>query len=106
MPLPPLTHLQFAVLSIVGAREVAGRVIRKRLAEDQRIRISGPAFYQAMARMEDAKFVEGKYVQRTIGGQLVKERTYTILGAGVKAVEAAREFYARKLPAGWGVAHA
>ena len=93
MPVPDVTGLQLAILTIVGARHTAGRTIRERLRSEFGKSLSGPAFYQLMARLEDSKFVEGWYVSKEIGGQPVRERTYKILGAGVRARESAREFY-------------
>jgi DNA-binding PadR family transcriptional regulator len=107
MPLPDLTHLQFLVLSILLDGEVAGRVLRERLAQEGVIK-TGPGFYQLMARLEEAKFVRGWYDQKVINGQVIKERRYEATEQGVAACEQAREFYLTRGKAGLkeGVAHA
>lgn len=90
--LPSLTHLQFLILGILLTGEKAGKEIRA-LLKKQRVSRTGPAFYQLMARMEDAKLVKGWYDQKIIDGQIIKERRYQALGHGVKAYNATREFY-------------
>ncbi|UCC31818.1 MAG: hypothetical protein JSU86_05975 [Phycisphaerales bacterium] len=92
MGLPPLTHLQFAILDVLGSHKKSGREVREGL-KTLGIRKSGPAFYQLMARLEDAGFVKGWYDQKVIDGQIIKERRYRVLGAGVKAWEHTRDFY-------------
>lgn len=72
--------------------EKPGREVRKRLAEFDELK-SGPAFYQTMARLEDAGFVRGRYEQKIVEGQIIKERRYRITGSGVEAWEATRDFY-------------
>jgi DNA-binding PadR family transcriptional regulator len=93
MPIPEITHLQFLLLDALQGGERTGRALRELLSE-QRHRTSGPAFYQLMARMEDARLVRGRYDQKLVEGQLIKERVYTITAAGLAAVEAVRAFYA------------
>ena len=93
MPLPPLTHLQFAILDVLGAKERSGREVREKLKK-LGIRKSGPAFYQLMSRLEDAKFIKGWYDQKVIDSQIIKERRYTLLGAGARAWERTLDFYA------------
>jgi DNA-binding PadR family transcriptional regulator len=107
MSLPELTHLQFLVLSILLDGEVAGRVLRERLA-DQGVNKTGPGFYQLMARLEEAKFVRGWYDQKVINGQVIKERRYEATPQGVAACDQAREFYLRRGRSGLegGMAHA
>ena len=90
--LPPLTHLQFAVLDALGGSEISGRELRARL-KDNGIKKSGPAFYQMMARLEEAKYVEGWYTQEIIDGQIIKQRHYRMLGAGVRAYHETCKFY-------------
>lgn len=100
---PEITHLQFLVLHILMGSERAGHEIRDELAENG-VRKSGPAFYQLMARLEDAGFVKGRYVKIVIDGQTVKERRYKIKGSGATAYNSVEQFYASKLnrkPA-WG----
>jgi DNA-binding PadR family transcriptional regulator len=90
-----MTRLQFQVLAILLEGEQSGRSLRAKLAEEGE-RKSGPAFYQMMARLEDAKWVEGWYEQKTVEGQAIKERRYKITGSGATAWEAIRNFYAER----------
>ena len=53
MKLPDLSHLQFIVLTRLLSDEASGRSIREPLRH-YRVRQSGPAFYQMMARLEKA----------------------------------------------------
>jgi DNA-binding PadR family transcriptional regulator len=93
MPLPDITHLQFLLIAALLDGEHSGRDLRELLAREKH-RMSGPAFYQLMARLEDAKLITGKYKQKLVEGKLIKERVYTMTGAGKAACEAVRDFYA------------
>ena len=90
--LPEITHLQFLVLEGLEAGEQPGRVLRELLA-GYGVRNSAPAFYQMMARLEQAGLVEGRYDHKALNGQRVKERCYEITRAGQRAFEATRAFY-------------
>jgi DNA-binding PadR family transcriptional regulator len=90
--LPELSHLQFAVLDVIGADATSGKDLRKSLGE-LGINKSGPAFYQMMARLEESKFVEGWYNQEIIEGQIIKERQYRITGNGIRALNRTKQFY-------------
>ena len=92
MPLPDLTHLQFAILDVLGPQEKSGREIRSGL-EQREVCKSGPAFYQLMARLEQANFITGRYDHKVIDGQIIRERRYHILGKGVEAWQRTRDFY-------------
>ena len=92
MKLPSLTHLQFAIVDALGAREKSGRELRE-ILKTRGIRKSGPAFYQLMARLEDAGFVKGWYDQKIVDAQIIKERRYKLLGAGAKAFDRTLDFY-------------
>ena len=94
--IPRLSHLQFAVLEVLGAATKRGKDLRKSLS-GLGIKKSGPAFYQMMARMEEAKFVEGWYEQQIIDGQIIKERHYRITGNGVNAFKETQKFYSRPM---------
>jgi DNA-binding PadR family transcriptional regulator len=96
--LPTLTHLQFLVIDCLGAQEVTGRELRERLAK-QGTELSGPAFYQMMSRLEESKLVEGWYNQKTLEGQVIRERQYRLTGDGVEAFNATLRFYNRQKPA-------
>jgi DNA-binding PadR family transcriptional regulator len=90
--LPPITHLQFLVLDALSAAERAGRDLRALLATHG-IRNTAPAFYQMMARLEAARLVDGRYDQKVVNGQLLKERRYRILADGRRALAETRSFY-------------
>lgn len=95
MGLPDLTHLQFLILVKLLDGEQSGLDLRSALAERGEPK-SGPAFYQLMSRLEEAKYVKGRYERKTVAGHPVKERRYVITGAGVQALEGVREFYSRE----------
>ena len=90
--LPTLTHLQFLVLGVLRTDEQPGRVLRRALAS-YGIRRSGPAFYQLMARLEKAKWVEGWYEPVVVGDQTVTERRYRITPEGARVWTRAQRFY-------------
>jgi DNA-binding PadR family transcriptional regulator len=90
--LPEITHLQFVVLGLLVDESRAGRDIRVQLRRHGVSR-TAPAFYQMMARLEDAGFVEGWYDQKVIEGQLIKERHYRLRPAGLRAWRGTRDFY-------------
>jgi DNA-binding PadR family transcriptional regulator len=94
MRVPEITHLQFLVLGLLMEGELPGRKLREDLARHC-VKKSGPAFYQLMARLEDAGLVAGRYEQKVIDGQIFKERCYKPSGAGVKAWNRTRDFYAQ-----------
>jgi DNA-binding PadR family transcriptional regulator len=102
MKLPNLTNLQFAVLAVLSESESSGRHLRQSLA-DRKARMSGPAFYQLMARMEEGGLVAGRYDTRSVEGQTIKERRYRLTGRGDRAYAAACEFYVSCMP---GARHA
>ncbi|MFN0131996.1 MAG: hypothetical protein ACKVW3_05630 [Phycisphaerales bacterium] len=105
--MPKLTHLQFLVLEILltGPTEKAGKDVRAHLAANK-VRKTGPAFYQLMSRMEDAGLVEGWYMQEIIDGQIIKQRWYRAKGKGAMAYNDTREFYISRAPAKGGLAGA
>jgi DNA-binding PadR family transcriptional regulator len=94
--IPRLSHLQFAVIEVLGTATMRGKDLRKRLGE-RGISKSGPGFYQMMARLEEAKFVEGLYAQQIIDGQIIKERHYRITGRGNGALRETQKFYSRPI---------
>jgi DNA-binding PadR family transcriptional regulator len=95
MRVPELTALQFALLDCLLAGERNGESLRELLAQ-RGYRKSLGAFYQLMARVEDAKFVAGRYEQKVVKGYTVRERRYQITGDGETAVARTREFYQRR----------
>jgi len=92
MPLPPLSSLQFVVVGSLLDAPRNGRDLRRALRQAG-VRRTLAAFYQLMARLEDAGWVEGWYEQEVIRGQLIKERHYRITPAGRAAWQATRRFY-------------
>ena len=94
---PAITHLQFLVLAMLRAGPRLGRHVRARLARHG-ARRSAPAFYQMMARLEDAGLVEGDYDQKVIDSQIIKERRYTLTPAGEAAWKRTRDFYVESIP--------
>src|SRR5688572_18267316 len=99
MGIPDLTHLQFLVLDVIGAKERPGKYVREKLTS-QGERKTLPAFYQMMARLEDAKFVEGSYRKIEVGGQQLQERWYRITASGIRAWQATRDFYIHRAAVG------
>jgi DNA-binding PadR family transcriptional regulator len=93
MSLPPLTSLQYLVLSTLLPGEMVGSKVRAAL-EQQGEKKGGPAFYQMMGRFEEAGFVEGRYSQEIVGGQMIRERWYAVTKKGVDAWRETRDFYA------------
>jgi DNA-binding PadR family transcriptional regulator len=91
--LPALTSLQFIVLGALLGHERRGRDLRAELARHG-ARRTAPAFYQMMARLEDAGWVDGFYTQQIVEGQIIKERGYRVTIAGQRAWTATRDFYA------------
>jgi DNA-binding PadR family transcriptional regulator len=96
--LPAITHLQFLVLGLLRDEPQPGRGIRAELGRHG-VRRTAPAFYQLMARLEDAGLVEGWYDQKIVGGQLIKERHYRLRPAGARAWAVTRDFYVARLRA-------
>jgi DNA-binding PadR family transcriptional regulator len=107
MNLPEITHLQFQILGILMGSERSGLFVREKLRE-QGVKKAGPGFYQMMARLEDAGMVNGRYQQKEIDGQTVKERFYKITGMGSRAWRATSDFYAKQtgLVRKWGLSNA
>ncbi len=96
MQIPRLSHLQFLVLGQILGASASGLEIRKRLAEFG-AKKSGPAFYQLMARLEDASLVKGWYEQQIIDGQIIRERHYKIKRSGSQAWQRSRDFYEKSI---------
>jgi DNA-binding PadR family transcriptional regulator len=90
--LPELTHLQFIVIGVLLADEQSGKDIRRELKR-QGVRRTGPAFYQMMARLEEAGWIDGFYTQEVVDAQIIKERRYRVKPSGVRAWNSTRDFY-------------
>lgn len=94
--IPEITHLQFLVLGMLREAERPGRYLRRALARHG-VRRTSPAFYQMMARLEDAGLVEGAYDQKVVEGQIIKERRYRLTASGAAAWTATRAFYSEAI---------
>ena len=94
MKIPDLSHLQMLVLESLGTQKRSGRELRQRLAQSGSKK-SGPAFYQLMARLEEAGLVEGEYSQKIVEKQIIKERWYRVTGEGARAARRTLNFYSR-----------
>ena len=94
---PAITHLQFLVLTMLRSGSRLGRHVRRGLARHG-VRRSAPAFYQMMARLEDAGLVDGDYDQKVIDSQIIKERRYSLTRAGETSWKATRDFYVESIP--------
>jgi len=90
--IPEITHLQFLVLGMLRGGERRGRHVRRALAR-RGVERTGPAFYQMMARLEDAGLVIGEYEQKIVDGQIIKERRYALTPRGDAAWTSTRAFY-------------
>jgi DNA-binding PadR family transcriptional regulator len=101
MKIPDLSHLQFLVLAQLLGNERTGRELRTSLKR-YRVRQSGPAFYQMMARLENAGLVSGWYTQTIIDGQMIKERHYRVTQTGAVAWRQCRSFYEHAIGAAGG----
>jgi DNA-binding PadR family transcriptional regulator len=95
---PAITHLQFLVLGLLRGGERRGRFIRRAL-ERHGVRRSAPAFYQMMARLEDAGLVTGEYEQKIVTGQIIKERRYALTERGDASWSSTRAFYSDAIEA-------
>ncbi len=76
-----LSNTEILFLQAVGDNEVSGRQVREALAEQGK-RKSAPSFYMLAAALEDERFIDGWYKERTITGQLAKERYYRLTAHG------------------------
>ena len=94
--IPEITHLQFLVLGMLHDAERPGRYLRRALARHG-VRRTGPAFYQMMARLEDAGLVDGAYDQKIVDAQIIKERRYALTAAGAAAWASTRAFYSEAI---------
>ena len=102
--LPELTGLQFLVIETIGAKKLRGAELRELLRKGHHVNKTGPAFYQLMARLEEAELVEGWYEQEVIEGQIIKQRHYRVTGLGERTRQDTLRFYAQF--AGKGLAYA
>lgn len=92
---PPITHLQFLVLTHLHGGVLSGISLREAL-EEEGVKKSLPSFYQLMFRLEESKFVRGWYEQVTVGETICRERKYEIIAGGREAARECAEFYAAR----------
>lgn len=90
--LPKMTHLQCFIVHLVTRDEHSGRYLRQRL-EEVGEKKSMAAFYQLMARIEEAGWVAGWYETEVVDGQTIKERRYTSTIEGRRQFHNAVTFY-------------
>lgn len=70
-----MTTTHVAILRLLAPGERSGRELRRLLAEEG-VKLSAPAFYQVMSRMEDEGLVTGWYAERVVEGVVIRERWY------------------------------
>lgn len=92
--LPTITHLQAAILKQLRDSPLAGVAVRIGLCA-LGIKKEGPAFYQLMARMEEAGLIDSRKTPLTVGDQRYHECHYKITAKGRKELERTEEFYER-----------
>jgi len=83
--IPDLTHLQALVIQLLVDADRRGRDLRDDLRREG-VKMSGPAFYELMARIEERKLVAGRYVVKVVDGHTIKERWYHMEKRGLKAL--------------------
>ena len=88
--------MQFVVLGALRGADRRGRHLRRELGRHG-VERSAPAFYQMMARLEDAGLVDGEYDQKIVAGQIIKERRYRLTAAGAAEWTRTRDFYAERI---------
>ena len=100
--LPVPTHLQFLIMNIIGASDARpGQAIRNGLAEYGEAR-NGPAFYQAMRRLEEKGWVEGEYTSTVLEatadrrGQHIREKAYRLTDFGKSLHNETLDFYGQR----------
>jgi len=90
--IPKITHLQFLILKIVIKASPLGTTaicVREQSGWDSSL----PSFYQFMKRMERGGLIEGNYQQMIFESQMIRERRYKILPAGLNAYKETVAFY-------------
>ena len=102
---PPLTHLQFAVLDSLLNGESSGQELRSSIAK-RGFKKTGPGFYQLMQRLEEGRFVESRIVPVIIGDQTYRERRYKLTGHGERACAQTVQFYMHAQSAQGGLLNA
>ncbi|MGO9599212.1 MAG: helix-turn-helix transcriptional regulator [Isosphaeraceae bacterium] len=97
MRIPKHTHQQFAVLdTLLKEGELWGRDLRSALKAEG-YGSSNSSFYELMDRLEKVGFVEGRYEERDVLGQLFRERKYKLTGLGQQARDEVASYYMARL---------
>jgi DNA-binding PadR family transcriptional regulator len=91
-PLPEATHLQLTILRMLVWGPHRSIEIKQKLY-DREIDLSDPSFYQLMKRIENSKWVTGKYIQKIVDGQIIRERVYTITDSGKEESDKSYRLY-------------
>lgn len=91
MKIPYITHQQALVLARLEPKMLSGEMLRLQLLP--LLSIEGPAFYQMMARLEKAQLVSGRYKEKKVGKQRIRERFYKIRKLGITQLKVSRDFY-------------
>jgi len=95
--IPKVTHLQCEVLRLlIDGCELSGCRLREGLRKAGFVK-SSPAFYQLMARLEDAKYVAGTYETDIVEGYHVRRKNYRITIGGRRVANEVRKFYEKRL---------
>ena len=74
-----------------------GRELRAALKAEGVLK-SAPAFYQMMARLEDAGFVSTRKTSKVIEGTTIHEQNYKMTGHGARALRETSNFYSNLQP--------
>jgi DNA-binding PadR family transcriptional regulator len=90
--LKPLPSLQFAVLGVLGSRDLPGRDVRAQLNR-LGVEKSRPAFYRLMARLEESGLIMGWYEHEVVNGQMLRERLYRATAEGRLARNRTADFH-------------
>jgi len=91
MAIPSITTLQGLTIQLISKTEIRGRELRE-LLEKNGAKMSSPAFYQMMARLEENGFIGGRYVTKRLEGNTIKERWYKAHVKGQRALEGLQAF--------------
>ena len=89
---PAITHAQVFVLELLLVFPLRCNVLRDELEEFGLLRTKAD-FYELFERLEELGFVAGYYTAKIVGEAIVRERSYEITNAGLRAYCAAYAFY-------------
>jgi len=89
---PPLTHLQFLVISLLFTGPKTSLQLRQ-LLKDRKIKISAPALSRLMTRLQWTFQIHREHTIQTTGGASTRTCTFTITDHGLKSWAQTRQFY-------------